>query len=311
MDNENPVLQPQLLPEIITFPAEDLIDGNTAIVPHSQSELGVQINNQFSLEYSKETLKGDGWLKASMGVTERCRVNLNKWFDLYIRKRSLIELMPQKEIQMTASLGDILRMSPKDKAEPPTNTEGSNGVIIPYGSPIDINDTVICKKEFPLPILSDFIKYQSLRALRTDRPSLVVGFDSEWYYPGGDETLPRIMISWQFSCVWDDLLCEFVFIRKTEKHLLTLELALARILDSLGFPNYEKRYLERYGSLCDKKDRHGDYKEIPYLTKIDAINNSAHLYPNMQKVRKFLIGILCLLYLSHYYAILERLMFLR
>ena len=51
--------------------------------------------------------------------------------------------------------------------------------------------------------LSRFDDFQSLRALRSDEDSLVIGFDSEWY---GDDT--RKMLSWQFALIHGKLLVE-------------------------------------------------------------------------------------------------------
>lgn len=81
------------------------------------------------------------------------------------------------------------------------------------------------------PKLGNFDLYPSLQGLRSERPSTLIGFDSEWY----DD--PRKMLSWQFAVVHGGYLYEIIFFRKGKKNLW-MEYALGRILDLLGVRSY-------------------------------------------------------------------------
>lgn len=76
------------------------------------------------------------------------------------------------------------------------------------------------------PALSNFDGFDSLRSIRSDKASFLIGFDAEWV---GE---PRYILSWQFSCVIKDYLYEYIFIRTTDK-LLSLDLALSKIFDDM------------------------------------------------------------------------------
>lgn len=115
------------------------------------------------------------------------------------------------------------------------------------------------------PVLSNFDGFNSLRSIRSDKDSFLIGFDAEWV---GE---PRYILSWQFSCVVKDFLYEYVFIRTTDK-LLSLDLALSKIFDDMiakpckaltyfkacvGFNNVGKpiwRRFEGRGDLIDSSD---------------------------------------------------------
>lgn len=76
------------------------------------------------------------------------------------------------------------------------------------------------------PVLSNFDGFDSLRSIRSDKDSFLIGFDAEWV---GE---PRYILSWQFSCVIKDYLYEYIFIRTSDK-LLSLDLALSKIFDDM------------------------------------------------------------------------------
>lgn len=76
------------------------------------------------------------------------------------------------------------------------------------------------------PALSNFDGFDSLRSIRSDKDSFLIGFDAEWV---GE---PRYILSWQFSCVIKDCLYEYIFIRTSDK-LLSLDLALSKIFDDM------------------------------------------------------------------------------
>lgn len=82
-----------------------------------------------------------------------------------------------------------------------------------------------------LPILSNFDSFTTMKRVRSERESLLIGFDAEWY---GE---PRTLLSWQFSLVWGDCLYEYIFFNH-KGSLLSLDIALSKILDDLGFDSY-------------------------------------------------------------------------
>lgn len=112
------------------------------------------------------------------------------------------------------------------------------GSFLPMGTPTpDVDPDPAAGAELRLSRFDDF---QSLRALRSDEGSLVIGFDSEWY---GDDT--RKMLSWQFALIHGKQLVEYVFLKRyfadaPASDDLWLELALARILDDLQSPAYKR-----------------------------------------------------------------------
>lgn len=106
-----------------------------------------------------------------------------------------------------------------------------------------------------LPVLADFGSYQSLMAARSDKDSILIGFDSEWMSgDSGQERKPTDMLSWQFAVVYQDELYEFVFLRVGDK-ALNLELAIGRILDHCGaFQPVDVRKVRKYRACVDWKD---------------------------------------------------------
>lgn len=129
------------------------------------------------------------------------------------------------------------------------------GSFLPMGTPTpDVDPDPAAGAELRLSRFDDF---QSLRALRSDEDSLVIGFDSEWY---GDDT--RKMLSWQFALIHGKQLVEYVFLKRyfadtPASDDLWLELALARILDDLRNPAY-------------KRIRASDVVRYQYIYDIDA-----------------------------------------
>ena len=129
------------------------------------------------------------------------------------------------------------------------------GSFLPMGTPTpDVDPDPAAGAELRLSRFDDF---QSLRALRSDEDSLVIGFDSEWY---GDDT--RKMLSWQFALIHGKQLVEYVFLKRYFADApvsddLWLELALARILDDLQNPAY-------------KRVRASDVVRYQYIYDIDA-----------------------------------------
>lgn len=84
---------------------------------------------------------------------------------------------------------------------------------------------------------SSALDIASLKAIRSEQGSLLIGFDSEWI-SGDSENSVRTaedMLSWQFALTNGTYLYEFVWIRSEESCAsLNLEYALGWILDYLG-----------------------------------------------------------------------------
>lgn len=82
----------------------------------------------------------------------------------------------------------------------------------------------------------------SLRELRSENDSLLIGFDAEWY----DE--PRKILSLQFSVVKDDILYEYICLNHGAdgSPFLRLETILSKILNDLGFQSYDKYKYRKY-----------------------------------------------------------------
>lgn len=124
--------------------------------------------------------------------------------------------------------------------------------------------------------LTHFSEYPSLIATRRKRDSLLIGFDSEWVSPveGVARTVDD-MLSWQFAVVKDDELWEFVFI-KIGKKSLSLDLALGRILDEIGFIAIDIRRIHRYEA-CNKYVD-GNPVTCVYDSWQEAYQNSLYIY---------------------------------
>lgn len=117
--------------------------------------------------------------------------------------------------------------------------------------------------------LPDFSNYPSLRAVQTGSPSLIIGFDSEWY---GEN--PRNVLSWQFALQMDGLVYEYIFLNRFYKGYspssnLSLEFAIGRIIDELDKSN----------------------ELVPQLLKISTITENGKR--NYDKVKHYPITLVC------------------
>lgn len=136
-----------------------------------------------------------------------------------------------------------------------------------------------------LPALSDFESYPSLASARIGRPAIVIAYDSEWFHEGGDGSSPREILSWQFAVIKGEFLHEFVFLRKTGKHKLSLELAVGRILDFLQVKPTDVRKVRRYASLGDIDPASGRRTENWFRTRQEAVEASRSLYDDRKRVK--------------------------
>ncbi len=86
--------------------------------------------------------------------------------------------------------------------------------------------------ETALPKLSNFNVFETMKSVQSEKSSLLIGFDAEWV---GE---PREIISWQFSLVVQNYLYEYIFLA-TGDELLSLDTALAKILDDINYTSFE------------------------------------------------------------------------
>lgn len=122
--------------------------------------------------------------------------------------------------------------------------------------------------------LDSFAEYKSLASARSDKPTLLIGFDSEWENtPSG-----RSLLTWQFAVIWEGALIEFIFVRNSKK-LLTFDRAIGCILNYLEFKTVDKRNALEYVYCCDFNER-GKPLEKTTADLNEARNNAVYVYRN-------------------------------
>ena len=92
-----------------------------------------------------------------------------------------------------------------------------------------------------LPVMTDFEGFESIKAIRSNEKTQLIGLDAEWT---GE---PRQILSWQMATIKDGLLVEMIIEPRSDKRL-SLELLLGTLLDYLNMPSIDKRDIK------DKKD---------------------------------------------------------
>lgn len=112
-----------------------------------------------------------------------------------------------------------------------------------------------------------FSAIPSLKELRSDKNSLLIGFDAEWY----DE--PRKILSLQFSLVWDDVLYEYICLNHISNgsNFLKLETILSKIFNDLNFQSFDKYKYRKYKA-CVGFDADGN-------PKWELFDSEKELYP--------------------------------
>lgn len=245
-------------------------------------------------EKEKKKLEEKGWQQLNAGRTRQ--VNYNVPFILLRRVRNLADVMAQKSYddEKMQKLEDgrdgkdkeiydeISKKSSEKNPGNPHDCRNSGKVSnTPMGTP-EVDLTPLSDVS-SLPILSDFSSYASLRAIRSDTDSIVIAYDSEWYYPDGNDCGERKILSWQFATIRGSDLREYVFLDNGGRHGMRLELAIGRILDDLGEISYDVRSLFKYRALTGSDSR----LESVFNSKSDAETNSKHLYDDGKKVHKF------------------------
>lgn len=167
------------------------------------------------------------------------------------------------------------------------NMGRQNYHLTPSLNKIDTDNPMfsLVKTNFSLPTLSDFGRYESLRACRSDKDNIVISFDSEWFYT--DEYKEnRILLSWQFACIDGDMLKEYVFIKCKVNVDLTLEVALGIILDDLKFFNYESTCLSNICVYKALSEKNGSFVEKCFNTQEEAEANAVRLYDDGDLVKR-------------------------
>lgn len=123
-----------------------------------------------------------------------------------------------------------------------------------------------------LPKLTDFSEIETLKQFKSSKPSLVIGFDTEWV--GKSD---RTVISWQFSLVWGDDLIQYIFLNSTGR-ILSLNNALSLVLSDLNYKSYDSRLYRRFKAVTGFNDATNAKYEV-FKTRDELIKNSDRIYP--------------------------------
>lgn len=124
------------------------------------------------------------------------------------------------------------------------------------------------------PRLSNFDKFETMKSVHSEKPSLLIGFDSEWV---GE---PRKILSWQFSLVVEKYLYEYVFITNSSE-LLSLDIALAKILDDINYTSFDAS-LYSFQEACTGFNASGQPVWKLFESKHDLISHSGIIHPLFQ-----------------------------
>ena len=205
------------------------------------------------------TILEDGWKEVNpgcyMGHDET--IPYRRYFRLFVRHQKVsvyitthsnaAEFDEQKKCSSSDGNGNPNKINGFEAGALPTMGQATEGCA-PTPRPV-------ADASKALPVLADFESYKSLVAARSNKDSLLIGFDSEWMSgDSGQERKPEDMLSWQFAAVYQDELYEFVFLRVGKK-ALSLELAIARILDHFSdIKPVDIRKIRKYAVCTDWKD---------------------------------------------------------
>ncbi len=240
-------------------------------------------------------LVSEGWVQLKVGGSQR--KDYDKQFMLFKRCRPLEQFLRTKEPKnvfknkMNTFEGQCTEdddshfesQTPSFKAflnekqhkmgsKQQRDTTGSN---TPMGRATGANDPA----SFNAVVLSDFESFESLRCIRTEKKSLVIGFDSEWH---GN---PRKMLSWQFALIYGNDLHEYIFLKSDSsdcsiKNDLWLELALVRILEDLAFKRLLASKYIKYRYITSVDGESNTTNEIDCCTATEAQSNGVYAYVN-------------------------------
>lgn len=183
-----------------------------------------------------------GWYKSSFEI---------KKFEpqkVYKRVSNLSKFLEKNNTKNTKKSSKNFRVLPKtlkSQNEQSSKFQGLEGGVKPsYGCPIvgldPHYDSVVseeCLKDTEPG--SDFSDLPTLKAIRSGKESLCIGFDTEFF---GD---PRYILSYQFAVVWKGELLEYVFLNFKDE-LLDLRDALSLILTDLSYKSFDGRKYQKF-----------------------------------------------------------------
>ena len=224
--------------EITEIRQRELISPNSRHIERNLNDFWRNIIMNIDLR----TIEKDGWMLKSSGVYQSSNQlrSYDSRFMLLVRKRNF---------------QDFLKKSSKDKSN---FTQKSRLFLERSNGPMGVPTEELTPSSDDMQELSRFFEFPSLMATRKNRDSLIIGYDSEWVStPNGCPRKIEDMLSWQFSLIHNGEVLEYVFLRKS-RYGLSLELALAIILESLGYKPLDNRRIRKTSLASDENGQISD-----------------------------------------------------
>lgn len=199
---------------------------------------------------------------------------------VYKRTSNLSKFLEKNDTKNTKKSSKNFRVlgnTLKSQNEKTANLQGLEGGVKPYyGSPTvgldphcDSGVSKECLKDIESG--SDFSDLPTLKAIRSGKESLCIGFDTEFF---GD---PRQILSYQFAVVWEDSLLEYVFLNFKDE-LLDLRDALAVIMTDLKFKSFDGRKYMKFRA-CTGFDDSGKATYEIFEGKPHLIASANRIHP--------------------------------
>lgn len=231
------------------------------------------------IDMNDELLNEAGWIRADMGT--RYKNDYNKQYRLYIRKRRLKEFLENKKEKFGLKLKDSPKLKMVENTEnlDKSRLEGTSDSMVSKDTMGAQSISLTPSDE--LPPLSNFTEFDSLLEMQSEESSLVIAYDSEWYYPSRNEYGYRSILSWQFACIFNNYLYEFVFTKTNIGEDLSVEIALGRIFDELNLCAVDRRKIIGFKSISSDKE----FVEKVYDTRGEALRNSKSVYDDGTSVK--------------------------
>ena len=241
------------------------------------------MDKNINFKNREELLNENGWVKADAGY---CRTkNYNDLYELHVRKRRLKDVLENRKNDTNFDFFCNKKSNATNlaKAENPVNKRArevlvgkvSNTTMGTQSDNLTPNDT--------LPPLSHFSEFDCLKTFCDgNADSLVIAFDTEYYYNNGCQTGKRNMLSYQFACVYNNYLYEFIFTRGNNRDtfVMNVELCIGRILDELEYSSIDKRKVRKYKCIINADTK----EEKLFLNKNEAEQNSVGKYDDGKNV---------------------------
>lgn len=227
-----------------------------------------EISNRGFAPYSMGWYKTDFEIKKYEPQKVYKRVsNLNKFLEKNSTKST------KKSDKNFRVLGDTLKSQNKEMLE----YQGLEGGVKPYyGTPRGGFDPLStngvseeCLKSSDAG--SDFSSLPTLKAIRSGKESLCIGFDTEFF---GD---PRYILSYQFSVVWEGELLEYIFLNH-QGQFLDLRDALSVILTDLDYKSFDGRKYMKHKA-CVGFDDSGKPSYEVFESKPHLIASANRIHP--------------------------------